>query len=77
MIRAQHYGWQFVGTIRGVVLPFIFLASGLGAPLAGALRDASGNYWGSWLLVSALAVIAAALILSARRPQTPRRGGDG
>ena len=66
-----------MGTIRGVVLPFIFLASGLGAPLAGALRDASGNYWGSWLLVSALAVIAAALILSARRPQTPRRGGDG
>lgn len=77
VIWAQYYGWQFVGTIRGVVLPFIFLASGLGAPLAGALRDASGNYRGSWLLVSALAVVAAALILSARRPQTPRPGGDG
>ncbi len=77
VIWAQYYGWQFVGTIRGVVLPFIFLASGLGAPLAGALRDASGNYRGSWLLVSALAVVAAALILSARRPQLPRPGGDG
>ncbi|MDD9987907.1 MAG: MFS transporter [Spirochaetaceae bacterium] len=77
VIWAQYYGWQFVGTIRGVVLPFIFLASGLGAPLAGALRDASGNYRGSWLLVSALAVVAAGLILSARRPRTPQSGGDG
>ena len=77
VIWAQYYGWQFVGTIRGVVLPFIFLASGLGAPLAGALRDASGNYRGSWLLVSALAIVAAVLILSARRPQTPRSGGNG
>lgn len=77
VIWAQYYGWQFVGTIRGVVLPFIFLASGLGAPFAGALRDASGNYRSSWLLVSALALVAAALILSARRPQTPRAGHDG
>ena len=77
VIWAQYYGWQFVGTIRGVVLPFIFLASGLGAPFAGALRDASGNYRSSWLLVSALALVAAALILSARRPQTPRTGHDG
>ena len=77
VIWAQYYGWQFVGTIRGVVLPFIFLASGLGAPFAGALRDASGNYRGSWLLVSALALVAAALILSARRPTTPRVGRDG
>ena len=74
VIWAQYYGWQFVGTIRGVVLPFIFLASGLGAPFAGALRDASGNYRSSWLLVSALAIVAAALILSARRPQIPPTG---
>ena len=70
VIWAQYYGWQFVGSIRGVVLPLIFLASGLGAPLAGALRDASGNYRGAWLLVSALALVAAALILSARRPRS-------
>ena len=72
VIWAQYYGWRFVGTIRGVVLPFIFLASGLGAPVAGALRDASGDYRGSWLLVTALAIAAAALMLSVRPPAAPR-----
>lgn len=71
VIWAQYYGWRFVGTIRGVVLPFIFLASGLGAPIAGALRDASGDYRGSWLLVTALAVAAAALMLTTRPPRAP------
>ncbi len=74
VIWAQYYGWRFVGTIRGVVLPFIFLASGLGAPIAGALRDASGDYRGSWLLVTALAVAAATLMLSVRSPAAPRTG---
>lgn len=77
VIWAQYYGWRFVGAIRGVVLPFIFLASGLGAPVAGALRDASGNYRGSWLLVTALATAAAALMLSVRPPGTPGTRRDG
>ena len=74
VIWPQYYGWQFVGTIRGVVLPFIFLASGLGAPFTGALRDASGDYRSSWLLMALLGLGAAALILSARRPLTPPSG---
>lgn len=72
VIWAQYYGWRFVGAIRGVVLPFIFLASGLGAPIAGALRDASGDYRSSWLLVTALAIAAAALMLTTRPPRAPR-----
>ena len=70
VIWAQYYGWQFVGTIRGTILPFTFLAGVLGAPLSGAMRDASGNYQSSWLLILALCVAATILIVSARSPNT-------
>ena len=69
VIWAQYYGWRFVGTIRGVVLPLIVLAGGLSAPLAGALRDASGSYRISWLAALVLCAVAGVLILSARPPR--------
>ncbi len=73
VIWAQYYGWRFVGTIRGVVLPVTVLAGGLGAPLAGALRDASGSYRTSWLIVLAACAVAGALILRARPPRPPEK----
>jgi len=69
VIWAQYYGWRFVGTIRGVVLPLIVLAGGLSAPLAGALRDASGSYRISWLAALVLCAVAGVLIFSARPPR--------
>ena len=69
VIWAQYYGWRFVGTIRGVVLPLIVLTAGLSAPLAGALRDASGSYRVSWLVALALCAVAGVLIFSARPPR--------
>ena len=71
VIWAQYYGWRFVGTIRGVVLPVTVLAGGLGAPLAGALHDASGTYRTSWLIVLVLCAVAGGLIFSARPPRLP------
>ena len=71
VIWAQYYGWRFVGTIRGVVLPLIVLAGGLSAPLAGALRDAGGSYRISWLAALALCAVAGVLIFSARPPRLP------
>ena len=71
VIWAQYYGWRFVGTIRGVVLPLIVLAGGLSAPLAGALRDASGSYRISWLAALVLCAVAGVLIFSTRPPRLP------
>ena len=71
VIWAQYYGWRFVGTIRGVVLPLIVLTAGLSAPLAGALRDASGSYRVAWLIALVLCAVAGVLILSARPPRHP------
>ena len=73
VIWAQYFGWQFVGTIRGVVLPITVLAAGLGAPLAGALRDATGTYRGSWVAGLVLCAVAAGLLFSTRPPRPPER----
>ena len=75
VIWAQYYGWRFVGTIRGVVLPLIVLAGGLSAPLAGALRDASGSYRISWLAALVLCAVAGVLIFSTRPPRPAARAG--
>ena len=68
VIWAQYFGWRFVGTIRGVVLPITVLAGGLGAPIAGALRDVTGTYRTSWIIVLAMSAVSAVLLLSARPP---------
>ncbi len=75
VIWAQYYGWRFVGTIRGVVLPLIVLAGGLSAPLAGALRDASGSYRISWLAALVLCAVAGVLIFSTQPPRPAARAG--
>ena len=69
VIWAQYFGWRFVGAIRGVVLPITVLAAGFGAPLAGALRDATGTYRTSWIIVLAMSAVSAVLLLSARSPR--------
>ena len=74
VIWAHYYGWRFVGTIRGVVLPLIVLAGGLSAPLAGALRDASGSYRISWLAALVLCAVAGVLIFSTRPPRRTAAG---
>ena len=73
VIWAQYFGWQFVGTIRGVVLPITVLAAGFGAPLAGALRDATGTYRVSWMAGLVLCAIAGGLLFSTRPPRPPER----
>ena len=71
VIWAQYFGWRFVGTIRGVVLPITVLAAGFGAPLAGLLHDVTGTYRVSWIVAAALSAVCAALLLSARPPRPP------
>ena len=71
VIWAQYFGWRFVGTIRGVVLPITVLAAGLGAPLAGLVRDVTGTYRLSWIIALAMSAAGAVLLISARPPRPP------
>ncbi len=77
VIWAQYFGWRFVGTIRGVVLPITVLAGGLGAPIAGALRDVTGTYRLSWVIVLAMSALSTLLLLGARPPRSAERRVGG
>ncbi|MDE0023835.1 MAG: MFS transporter [Spirochaetaceae bacterium] len=77
VIWAQYFGWRFVGTIRGVVLPITVLAGGLGAPIAGALRDITGTYRLSWVIVLAMSALSTLLLLGARPPRSAERRVGG
>ena len=67
-IFASYFGRAFLGSIRGIVLPFMLISAGIGAPLVGYLRDNTGNYVSSWWLLLTLYLVSAAIISSATKP---------
>jgi MFS family permease len=65
---ADYFGRESFGAIRGVVLSIQTLAQAAGPVLSGALRDWSGNYAWSLVLLGSLAVLAGVTALAATRP---------
>ena len=66
-IFAAFYGRAFLGAIRGVVFPVTLVAAGVGAPLAGYMRDNLGSYNQAWWMVVGL-YLATALIMATVSP---------
>jgi cyanate permease len=67
-IWAAYYGRQNLGAIRGVVQPITLLFGGIGPPLAGYVRDASGSYDGVWWAGLALVLLGAFTLATSPRP---------
>ena len=69
-VWADYFGREYVGSIRGAVAPINLTVGGIGAPLAGYVRDWTGSYdpvwWGGVCLM-----FASSLLLLLTRP--PRR----
>jgi hypothetical protein len=68
-----YFGGKHIGSIRGLSVPLILVFSGLGAPITGAIKDATGTYKPAWLVVMALLVGATALILITPKPDKPEK----
>ena len=68
-IWADYFGRQNVGSIRGLVNPINLVVGGLGAPVAGYVRDISGTYDPAWWVGVALMVFAAILTLATPAPR--------
>ena len=58
------------GSIRGLVMPITLVFGGIGAPLAGYVRDATGSYTSIWLVGMALFLLGA-LVLALTPPPAP------
>jgi MFS family permease len=70
-VWADYFGRQHLGSIRGVVTPITLVVGGIGAPLAGFIRDATGSYTGIWLVGMALFVVGAIILALTPPPGSP------
>jgi cyanate permease len=68
-----YFGGKHIGSIRGLSVPLILVFSGLGPPITGAIKDATGTYTPAWLVVMALLVGATILILLTPKPTPPTK----
>jgi MFS family permease len=73
-VWADYFGRVHLGRIRGVVMPITLIASGIGAPLSGYIRDATGTYTGMWLAGIVLCLTGAGLL--ALTPPPRRAPGE-
>ena len=72
LIWPNYFGRRFLGTIRGVALPVIISATGLGPPLYGFLLDSDIPTAYVWTL-SLICFVTAGIILFITRPPQYRR----
>jgi MFS family permease len=64
---AEWFGIRFHGTLLGIVVGFGTLGGAAGPLLAGRLFDLSGSYQLTFQIVTAIALVAATLLLSLRK----------
>jgi MFS family permease len=64
---ADYFGRQHLGAIRGAVTPIMLGCSSIGAPIAGYVRDATGDYGIVWT-VSTVLMVAGALTIAVTPP---------
>ncbi len=68
-IFAHFYGREFLGSIRGIVMPATLASAGIGAPLIGYLRDADGDYFRSWWILLSVCVLNSAIMCTVKPPK--------
>ena len=66
---ADYFGRQYLGSIRGIVMPLTLIVGALGAPLAGYVQDATGSYTSIWSVGIALLILGAVIFAVTPKPQ--------
>jgi MFS family permease len=72
-----YFGSAHIGSIRGVSLITTLIFSTIGAPISGAIKDATGSYIPAWIGAVILVSIAIGLILITKNPQPGIEGHQG
>jgi MFS family permease len=63
-----YFGRNHIGSIRGLAFPISLSFGAVGAPMTGLVRDATGSYFPAWWVAFAAMLLAAALLVTTRRP---------
>lgn len=72
LLWAEYFGRAHLGSIRGAVMPITLVGGGLGAPIAGYVRDATGDYTLVWLVATGMMVLGAGAIALTPPPRGER-----
>ncbi|PKN82344.1 MAG: hypothetical protein CVU47_03460 [Chloroflexi bacterium HGW-Chloroflexi-9] len=73
VIWGSYFGRRYLGAVRSVAMPFA-LFFGAGGPQAVQIYyDRVGNYYGAFLAVGALWLLAACFVLLVKKPNLPQR----
>lgn len=75
IIWADYFGRSFLGTIRGVMRPFILFARAGGPLLAGVLFDITHHYNSAFTIFTAMYLIGGLVMLFAPPPRLPALAG--
>tara|TARA_Y100000768_G_C23975633_1_gene682900 strand:- start:1373 stop:2605 length:1233 start_codon:yes stop_codon:yes gene_type:complete len=68
-IWADYFGRKNLGQIRGKVTPFILIFGGIGAPIAGYVRDFTGSYVTVWFVGMFMMFFTAVLFFTCKKPE--------
>ena len=71
---ADYYGRAFLGTIRGITMPTILLASAFGAPVVGYIFDFTGGYEPAWRILIGIYLLALIIMVAATPPRRKPEG---
>ena len=74
-VIGECFGRLHYGAIAGRMSPVIVLSQAMGVPLVGWLRDRTGGYGSSVVLIAGLALLAALAISRLRPAAQPTSGG--
>ena len=66
-----YFGGINIGSIRGLAVPVMTAFSAIGAPLTGAIKDATGSYIPAWLGSIALLAVGSCLMAFTPKPKPP------
>ena len=75
-IFASYFGREFLGAIRGIVMPVNLISAGLGAPIVGYMHDGMGTYTSAWGLLISLYAIGALVVVTVTPPKHPVLGNS-
>src|SRR5690606_31955525 len=76
LIWSSYFGRANIGAIRGSAFMVQMVFGAIGSPLAGILRDVTGNYELAWMISFAPMAIGTVVIFFARPPVPKPRAAE-
>ena len=65
----NYFGSEYIGSIRGFVIPFATIFGSIGAPVTGRIKDMTGSYIHAWVASIIIVAVSIVLMLFLKKPE--------